>query len=209
MISISNNRILQPDDDIIYLQVPLPYYTMGPQEVDSWNLATEEKNGEECAHVAVDIESDNSSSVIDSVSDAGGNSDSDFDSDSDSISMNISHLQTGTSVPNTPSAAVSAANRMVAPVPVNTPVPVNAPAGQVHVSPSNYLIGACSVAALASLSCAIVFTLQATEQIQTNSEQPPLLNELAGFKVLAGLSFFSMLATTGCTIKNIVSRLQN
>lgn len=183
MLSTSNNRIDRPDD-IIYLQTARPFNTPEPQEEDSWDLA-------------VDIDNGNSKSVSDSDSDSASIS-------TTSISTTSTHTQAGNTAPHTASAATSAANHMVATVPVNAPT----------VQPRNKLstnegILFFSGTAIGSLCSAITLTLGAMEKLPSNSGEPFSKNELTAFKVLASFSFVMALIASGCAIKGIVNRLQN
>jgi hypothetical protein len=197
----SANRIERPSD-IIYFQVARPFNTPEPQEEDSWDLAANVTKEKESAHVAVNIEIKNSSSVSDSAIDNFSASDSDSDSDSASISTSSTHTQKGNTFPHTASAA--AANRMVA------TVPVNALAGQPQhdFSANTFLIRSSSFIALASLGSTIVCTLGAMKMVPTDSGKPLSRDELFAYQFGIGMSVLMMLTSTGVLIKCIVDRLR-
>jgi len=197
----SANRIERPSD-IIYFQVARPFNTPEPQEEDSWDLAANVTKEKESAHVAVNIEIKNSSSVSDSAIDNFSASDSDSDSDSASISTSSTHTQKGNTFPHTASAA--AANRMVA------TVPVNALAGQPQhdFSANTFLIRSSSFIALASLGSTIVCTLGAMKMVPTDSGKPLSRDELIAYQFGIGMSVLMMLTSTGVLIKCIVDRLR-
>jgi len=207
--SISKNRIPNPDD-IIYSQEPRWHNTQEPQqpqvlqEEDSWEFAANKTIEKGSTQVEIDMESDNGSLVSDSVIDSESDTTNNSDSDSASISTRTPHLQTGTTAPQTASAAASAANRMVTTLPVNTPT--GQP--QCKCSANTFLISVTSVVALGCLISGVVCTLGAMQMLPNNSGEPLHSYEIQTFKAMAGITFIAAPIFTGLVIKAIVDRLR-
>lgn len=217
-MNLPSSKRSELPSDIIYSQEPLWHYTQEPQqpqvlqEEDSWEFAANKKNEKDSTQVEIDMESGNGSlvsdAVIDSESDTTNNADSDSanDSDSDSASIPTSspHLQTGSTVSRTASTAASAANRMVA------TVPVNAPAGQPQhdFSANNRLIGKVAVVALVSVISSVMCTLGVMDKFPNNSGKP--ISEEALYPLMMGGVFSGGMAlfSTAYLMNLIVCRLR-